>query len=94
MNILLTFLIILRMFSHQREIRKAFGPTYGQHYTDISSMFIESASLYCIVTTLLLGTFVSGHPTSEIWFSIAPSVQVSSLQYVSCLIPSSSFIFA
>ncbi|KAH8101223.1 hypothetical protein BXZ70DRAFT_117570 [Cristinia sonorae] len=78
LNILLTLLIVARMWFHQRQGRKLFGPNYGQHYTSISNMFIESAALYCINSILLLATFITGHPINQIWVGIAPSVQMVS----------------
>jgi len=78
LNILLTLLIVTRMWFHQRQGRSVFGHNYGQHYTSISTMFVESAALYCINAILLLGTFIPGHPINQIWVGIAPSVQLIS----------------
>ena len=77
LNILLTLLIVARMWFHQRQGRKLFGTNYGQHYTSISNMFVESAALYCINSILLLATFIPGNAVNQIWVGLAPSVQVS-----------------
>ena len=81
LNVILTILIVGRMWFHQRESRKVLGPKYGQHYSFISGMFVESAALYSINSILLLGTYISGNALNQIWLGLAPSVQASSLLY-------------
>ena len=76
LNILLTLLIVGRMWYYTREGQAVFGHAYGKHYTIISSMFIESAALYAICSILLLATYAIQHPINQIWFGLSPSVQV------------------
>lgn len=76
LNIILTLLIVGRMWFYQREGRAVFGQSYGKHYASISAMFIESAALYAICSILLLATYAIQHPINQIWFGLSPSVQM------------------
>lgn len=76
LNIFLTLLIAVRMSYYRRHGRSVFGSQYGKHYTSISTMFIESAALYCICAILLLGTYIVQHPINQIWLGLAPSLQI------------------
>lgn len=88
LNILLTVMIVAVMLGRKRRGREIFGDTYGKHYTSVSTMFIESAALYSIVSILLLPTYAVQHPIYQIWFGLAPAIQVryAFLVYL-CLIP-------
>lgn len=77
LNILLTLMIVGRIWAYQREGKATFGRDFGARYTSISTMFIESAAMYSIVSILFLGTYATGEPTNQIWFGISPSIQVS-----------------
>lgn len=76
LNILLTIMIIVRMWAQKVKSRAIFGEEYGQHYTSVSTMFVESAALYCLFSILLLITYAMNHPINQIWLGISPAVQV------------------
>lgn len=76
LNIFLTLLIVIRMYYYRRHGRSVFGSQYGKHYTSISTMFVESASLYCICAILLLGTYIVQNPINQIWLGLSPSIQI------------------
>ncbi|THH23221.1 hypothetical protein EUX98_g7948 [Antrodiella citrinella] len=78
LNIWLTVMIVFRMLYHRRQGREIFGRNYGKHYASISAMFVESAMLYAISSTLLLSTYAPQHPINQIWLGLEPSVQMIS----------------
>lgn len=77
LNIVLTIMIVAVMLGRKRRGREIFGDTYGKHYTSVSTMFIESAAIYSIISILLLPTYAVQHPIYQIWFGLAPAIQVS-----------------
>ncbi|TCD67459.1 hypothetical protein EIP91_012376 [Steccherinum ochraceum] len=78
LNILLTIMIVFKMSIQKLKGRAIFGEQYGRHYTSISTMFIESAALYCLFSILLLITYAMNHPINQIWLGISPSIQMLS----------------
>jgi len=78
LNLLLTSMIVARMSFHQRRGREIWGDKYGKHYGSISTIFIESAALYSIVSILLLVTYALNNPINQIWLGLSPSVQMVS----------------
>ena len=68
-----------RIWSYQRMLRDALGPDFGNQYTSITTMFVESAFVYAVVSVLNTVTFAIGHPINQIWLGIAPAVQVSTV---------------
>jgi len=78
LNIILTILIVVRMLSQRNKGRLIFGEEYGNHYTSVSTIFIESAALYCLFAILLLITYALGNPINQIWLGISPAMQMLS----------------
>ena len=78
LNIILTLLIVARLWFHRYQNQRHFGVSHGRQYVSVASMFVDSAALYCITSILLLGTFIANHPVNQIWLGIAPFVQVGS----------------
>ncbi|CAL1697332.1 unnamed protein product [Somion occarium] len=76
LNIILTLMIVAVMLGRKRRGREIFGDTYGRHYTSVSTMFIESAAIYSIISILLLPTYAVQHPINQIWLGLSPSVQM------------------
>ncbi|KAF7431157.1 hypothetical protein PC9H_006877 [Pleurotus ostreatus] len=76
LNIVLTLMIVVRIWGYQRQGRSVFGKSFGQHYTSISTVFVESAAMYTIVSILLLATYSIGHPINQIFLGVSPSVQM------------------
>ncbi|KAI0060432.1 hypothetical protein BV25DRAFT_1955777 [Artomyces pyxidatus] len=76
LNIMLTLMIVVRLWSYQRKSRDVFGPRFGRKYTSFSTMFIESAAMYAICSVLLLVTYSIGHPINQIFLGLSPSVQM------------------
>jgi len=79
LNIILTLLIVGKIWFHQREMAKAFGnKNFGRYYSVIVMMFIESAAMYSIISILVLVTFALGNPINQIWLGLSPAVQMTS----------------
>ncbi|KAI0060428.1 hypothetical protein BV25DRAFT_1807362 [Artomyces pyxidatus] len=76
LNILLTLMIVVRIWLHQRKHRALLGSTFGRQYTSMSTMFVESAALYAISSILLLTTYSIGNPINQIFLGLSPSVQM------------------
>ena len=76
LNIILTIMIVGQMIRCRRRGQKLFGSSYGDHYGSISSIFVESAAIYCLCSTILLITYAVDHPINQIWLAIGPAVQV------------------
>ena len=55
-----------------------FGESYGDHYSSLSAMFVESAALYSLMSIPLLISYGLMHPISQIFLSLNPAAQVSS----------------
>lgn len=77
LNVLLTAMIAGRIWYYQKSVESAVGSEYAIHYTSVTTMFVESAAIYTVVSLLLLATFTVGNPINQIWLGIAPSVQVT-----------------
>jgi len=78
LNIILTMMIVFRMYAHKLRGRAIFGTDYGRHYTSISAMFVESAALYAICSILMLVTYGLNNPIYQIWLGLCPAVQMAS----------------
>ncbi|KAJ7640761.1 hypothetical protein DFH06DRAFT_1000181, partial [Mycena polygramma] len=71
LNIVVTILIAVRILFYKRT-----GVANSTSNLSIIVIFVESATIYSIVSLLLLVTFALGHPINQIWLGLAPSVQV------------------
>jgi len=75
LNIVVTLLIVIRIWMYKRQGKTTEHERSG---ISVSTIFIESAALYSVVSMLVVVTFAIGHPISQIWLGISPSVQVIS----------------
>jgi len=78
LNVILTALISLRIWSYQRTCRESLGEEHCRHYTSLSTMFLESAAAYTIISIGLVATFAIGSPANQIFLALAPGVQTIS----------------
>ncbi|KAK7691637.1 hypothetical protein QCA50_005036 [Cerrena zonata] len=76
MNIVLTAMIVGQMFATRNKGRRMFGEAYGGHYSSLSSMFVESAALYSLMSIPLLISYGLMHPISQIFLALNPAAQV------------------
>jgi len=75
LNIVMTSMIVGRMWMHAHKVKKTLGACYTRPYVTISAMFMESAALYTIDAVLLTAAIALKHPTSDIWLHLSPSIQ-------------------
>ena len=62
LNVLLTLMIITRLFLHRKNIRRALGDQGGASrlYEEIITMFVESGALFAASFALLFGPWATG----------------------------------
>lgn len=82
LNIILTGMIMFRIWSYQRVINMHLGKDYGHQYTSISTMFVESAAMYTAIAIPVLVTFTRGAPESQIFLGFAPAVQAMASYFI------------
>jgi hypothetical protein len=77
LNMLLTSIILVRLFVARRRVVNALGAHYGKTYTGIAAILIESAIPYAIFGLLWIATYGSHHPSSPAFLPILLQVEVS-----------------
>ncbi len=75
-NIMLTILIILRLYMYRRRLLTSLPPEHARHYVSLATIVVESAALYSVFAILFLITYAVGHPTNQIFLGVASSTQV------------------
>ncbi|KAG7098816.1 hypothetical protein E1B28_000721 [Marasmius oreades] len=75
LNIILTLLILGRIWYYQKRVNSVLEIEYSKPYSLLSMMFVESAALNSIISILLLVTFALGHPINQIWLGLTPATQ-------------------
>ncbi|KAK7679997.1 hypothetical protein QCA50_016943 [Cerrena zonata] len=91
LNIILTTLIILRLWQCKLQLRNVLGNEHGKHYDILTVVFVESASMNAVCSILLLasslhttisvGSSIMGN-LLDVWVGVTPAVQACS----NCLI--------
>lgn len=84
LNIILTSLIVLRLWQCKVQSRKVLGDGHGKHYNVLSIVFMESAFMNAVCSILLLASSLSGRASQSptmvlmfaVWAAITPAVQV------------------
>ena len=75
-NIVITLLIVIRLFQYKRTVARAMTPEHAQQYLSLATVLVESSALYSFFALLFLITYAVRHPTSEISLSGAHTTQV------------------
>ena len=79
LNIILTFMIVIRLALHVRSTRKAMGVSgIGGLCNPIITMLVESCALYSVSLVLVLGPWVAGNGIFGFFLFILPQTQVRS----------------
>ena len=78
LNILLTFMIVIRLVLHSRNIRTTMGAPSGVAglYKAIVVMLIESSAIYAASSLLYLGPLSSGNNIAHMFLPILAEIQV------------------
>ncbi|PPQ64041.1 hypothetical protein CVT24_008854 [Panaeolus cyanescens] len=75
LNILLTLMIVIRLFLHRRRIVKAIGQRHGIQYTSIIAILVESAFILDVIVLLFIIPFAVGSPLANTFLSTLVQVQ-------------------
>ena len=78
LNVILTFMISVRLIFHSRNIRGAMGSTteVSSLYRAIVAMLVESSALYAVASFLFIGPYAANSYASGIFLPILAEVQV------------------
>ena len=78
LNVLLTFMIIIRLVLHSRNIRNAMGPEHRASglYKAVITMLIESCALYAVSFLLFIGPWIVNDFVQYIFWPILAETQV------------------
>jgi hypothetical protein len=75
-NILLTLMIVIRLYLLRKRTTNVLGPRHGVHYTSIIAILVESAALMDIMLLFFVIPFAMGNPLANIPLSAMVQVQV------------------
>lgn len=75
-NVLLTLMIVIRLYLLRRRTTKILGPRHGVHYTSIISILVESAALMDIMLLFFVIPFAMDNPLANIPLSAMVQIQV------------------
>lgn len=86
-NVTLSALIILRLYSHKKSTQITLGMYQGQLYTRIMVMLTESCAIIVLFTALYIALFFTPKPNGkEVPLFLLPQICVSPLCfYITCL---------
>ncbi len=76
LNIIVTVLIGIRLFTYRKNIRDALGPHHGKHYTTIFAISVESAILYAVFAFVALVCFAENSVAENVTFPMLGQIQV------------------
>jgi len=78
LNVLLTLMIVLRLFLGSRSVRAATGSSTGISglYMAVATMLIESCSLYAVNVLVLIGLWVTNSAAAGAFLVILSEIQV------------------
>ena len=80
LNVLLTFMIVIRLAMHGRGVRIATGHPTGISgvYKSIAAMLIESSALFAVSSVLVIGSWAVGNQVANVFVRILAETQVRS----------------
>jgi len=78
LNILLTLMIIIRLVLHTRNTRTTATALVGVSglYRTVITMLVESSALYAVSSLLVIGTYISGTCSADLFLPILAETQV------------------
>ena len=75
-NVVLTLMIVIRLYFCRRRTSKVLGPRHAVHYTSIIAILVESTALVDISLLFFVIPFAMGSPLANIPLSFEVQVQV------------------
>jgi hypothetical protein len=96
LNVLLTLMIVTRLFLHDRSIRKAAGARFTTSglYNAIITMLIESCAVYAISFLLYMGPWAAASSVANLFFTGLSGAQVGALSTLSRRPPNLGTLFS
>ena len=81
LNVLLTFMIVVRLVLHGRNFRAATGSLagFGGLYVAIATMLIESSALFAVSSLVVIGTWATNSTAANAFTPILAETQVRTL---------------
>lgn len=75
-NIVLTFLIVLRLLLARNQLKAVFGAEYAQNYTSLIAIIIESAAIYSVTSIIYLIAFARNSNVQNLVIPVLGQVMV------------------
>ena len=75
-NIVLSLLIVTRLFQYKRTVARTMTPEHAQQYLSLATVLVESAALYSLFALLFLITYATSNPANKIFLGAASATQV------------------
>ncbi len=77
LNVIVTSLIIGRLFYARMEVRKNLGARYATVYSRVVALIIESTAPYTVISVIFVVLFSLDHPAFMLFVVLYPQIQVS-----------------
>ncbi|KAK0438649.1 hypothetical protein EV421DRAFT_956850 [Armillaria borealis] len=81
-NILVTFMMVVRLLLIRKRIRASLGPQYGRLYTGLATLMIESALPHTVVSILLIGLYSSNNTAYILFVPLLTMVEAATPQLI------------
>ncbi|KAK0447855.1 uncharacterized protein EV420DRAFT_1275960 [Desarmillaria tabescens] len=75
-NIVMTLAIVSRLMMYRWRISRIMGKQYGNHYTNLVTMLIESTMLYAVFSMLSIIPFSLKHPIQNVFIQIVSTLMI------------------
>ena len=75
-NIVLSLLIVARLFQYKRTVARTMTHEHAQQYLSLATVLVESAALYSLFAFLFLITYATNNPINQIFLGVAQATQV------------------
>ncbi|PBK95968.1 hypothetical protein ARMGADRAFT_925048 [Armillaria gallica] len=81
-NILVTFMMVIRLLLMRKRIRASLGPQYGRLYTGLAALMIESALPHTVISILLIGLYCSNNVAYILFVPLLTIVEAATPQLI------------
>ncbi|KAK0185481.1 hypothetical protein F5146DRAFT_937628 [Armillaria mellea] len=81
-NVLVTFMIVVRLLLIRKRIRASLGPRYGQLYTGLAALMIESALPHTVVSILLIALYCSNNTAYLLFVPLLTMIETATPELI------------
>lgn len=74
-NIVLSLLIVTRLFQYKRTVARTMTSEHAQQYLSLATVLVESAALYSLFALMFLITYATSIPANQIVFGATSATQ-------------------